>query len=88
MSYRRRQRSVKLSSMTIQLHHCVCFMSHTNGTPAARSRDEFATIKEEKELKKDSANFTIAMCHWSCAILYTASNKWDFTFHIWKVIGD
>jgi len=30
-------------------------------------------IKEEKNLKDDSANFTIAMSYWSCVILYTAT---------------
>ena len=42
----------------------------------------------EKDLEEDSTNFTITMCHWSCAILYIASNKWDFTFLIWKLISD
>jgi len=30
------------------------------------------TIKEQKDLKDDPANFTIARSYWSCVILYTA----------------
>ena len=60
----------------------VCFTSRANGDPAARSRDEFATIKEEKDLEEDSANFTIAMRHWSRAISYMASNN-DILFSLY-----
>ena len=38
-------------------------------------RDKFATVTEEKDLKDDSANFTIAMNLWLCIVLYTASSN-------------
>ena len=79
---------MKLKSMTIQITSlCFCYISRANGVPATPSRDEFATIEEEKDLKEDSANFTIAMSHWTRAILYTDSNRY-FTFLIWKLISN
>ena len=54
---------IVLSILPGAYEHCVCFTSRANGTPAAQSRDEFATNEEEKDLEEDSANFTIAMCH-------------------------
>jgi len=42
---------------------------------APGSRDKFATITEEKDLKYNSVNFIIAMSRWSCIISYTASDN-------------
>ena len=51
--------------MTIQITSlCLLYVMYKwrSSQAATRSRDEFATIKEEKYLEEDSANFTIAMC--------------------------
>ena len=51
-------------------------LRHAQMALQPRSRDdEFITIEEEKDLEEDSANFTIAIGHWSRAISYTASNN-------------
>jgi len=61
----------ELPSRTWQskLHHHM-----TNGTPGTQSIDKFSAITEKKDLKDDSANFTITTSRRSCIILYAASN--------------
>ena len=39
------------------------YVIYANDIPASPSRDEFATIKKENDIKDDSANFTIVMSH-------------------------
>jgi len=49
-----------------------------NGSPATQSGDKFATITEEKDLKDDSTNFTIAMS----LVIHNFVYGLDFTFPI------
>ena len=51
------------------------FTSCPNDVLTVRSRDEFTTIEEEKDLEENSANSTFTTCHWSLAISYMASNN-------------
>jgi len=50
-------------------------MLHTNDTPVTQGRDEFTTIKEEKDFEDGSANVTITVSHGLCATLYMATNN-------------